>query len=344
MSNGRTLWLDIETTGKAKAYDQIVQVGYAWENEEGRLVDEEKILVKPSVPISRGAFETHGISDDDVANSPTFAQAALELADRIENAGMIGTYNGNRFDIPILDAEFRRAGIPVDLISKLPLDGLRLLQEMNPRDLSTMHEQYVGRPLEGAHDALADIRGTHALYRSMKSAFGLDAIPDHQIAHHLKGLNITVDGKLTWDKWNPDVIILNYGKYAGRPIEWVIENDPEYLRWIIYADKERFDSITVELIEIAQMALNGTNAFYQWVQSTYGDPPTEIHELDQAVGQQSRRSPTSSGSCPQCGGPTHQYPIFGGDPNDPDLVDVDVVCRDNSCDVRGYIYYEEGLE
>ena len=29
---------------------------------------------------------------------------------------------------------------------------------------------------------------------------------------------------------------------------------------------------------------------------------------------------------------------------DPDLVDADVVCQDNGCDVRGYIYYEEGLE
>jgi DNA polymerase-3 subunit epsilon len=344
MSDNKILWLDIETTGKAKAYDQVVQVAYGWENEDGELVEEESILVRPSVPISRGAFETHGISDDMVANSPTFAQAASELADRIKKAEMIATYNGNRFDIPILDAEFKRAGMSVELSSKLPLDALRLLQVMNPRDLSTMHEKYVGETLEGAHDALADIRGTHALYRSMKSAFDLDATPDHQIAHSLKGLNITVDGKLTWDEWDPDVIILNYGKYSGRPMEWVIENDPGYLRWMINADKERFDSITVELVEIAQMALNGTNAFYQWVQSTYGDPPTEIHELHQTVGHQSRRSSTSSGSCPQCGGPTHQYPIFGGDPNDPDLIDVDVVCQDNGCDVRGYIYYEEGLE
>ena len=280
MSDHKILWLDIETTGIAKAYDQVVQMAYGWENEDGELVEEMSILVRPSVPISRGAFETHGISDDMVANSPTFAEAASELADRIDKAEMIATYNGNRFDIPILDAEFKRAGMSVELISKLPLDGFRLLQEMNPRDLSTMHAKYVGEPLEGAHDALADIRGTHALYRAMRSAFGLDSIPDHQFAHSLKGYNITEDGKLMWDKWNPDVIIFNYGKkHGGRPIDWVIENDPGYLNWIIIADKERFDSITVELVEIARRALNGVHDFYRWVQATYGGPPLEVHEL-----------------------------------------------------------------
>ena len=278
ISSDKILWIDIETTGKAKAYDQVVQVAYAWENEDGELVGQENILVRPSVPISQGAFETHGISDDMVANSPTFDQVAQELGDRINEADMIATYNGNRFDIPILDAEFKRAGMPIDLSSKLPLDGLRLLQEMKPRDLSTMYEKYVGEKFEGAHDALADIRATQALYRKMKSAFGLQETPDRQVAESLKGLNITVDGKLTWDKWNPDVIILSFGKYAGRPIEWVIENDPGYLSWIINADKQKFDFITVELVEIARRALDGADSFYRWVGQTYGKPPDDLND------------------------------------------------------------------
>ena len=75
MSNPRILYLDIETTGLAKAYDQVLQVAYAWEV-DGELVDERNILVKPSVPISRGAAETHGITEEMVADCPSFALAS----------------------------------------------------------------------------------------------------------------------------------------------------------------------------------------------------------------------------------------------------------------------------
>lgn len=278
MSNPKILYLDIETTGLAKAYDQVLQVAYAWEV-DGELVDERNILVKPSVPISRGAAETHGITEEMVADCPSFALASEDLAARIREADIIATYNGNHYDIPILDAEFKRAGIPIDFNSKLQLDAMRILQVMRPRTLTDMHLEYVGTPLEDAHDALADIRGTQALYRAMKSTFNLDSFSEEQIAHSLKGSNVTIDGKLTWDEWNPGVIIFNYGKYSGKSIDWIVENDPGYLRWIVDADIQRFDSITVELVEIARQALAGTASFYQWVRTTYGPRPLRLPDM-----------------------------------------------------------------
>ena len=233
MSNPNIPYLDIETTGLAKAYDQVLQVAYAWEV-DGELVDERNILVKPSVPISRGAAETHGITEEMVADCPSFAVASEDLAARIREADIIATYNGNHYDIPILDAEFKRAGMPIDFNSKLQLDAMRILQVMRPRTLTDMHLEYVGTPLEDAHDALADIRGTQALYRAMKSTFNLDSFSEEQIAHSLKGSNITIDGKLTWDEWNPGVIIFNYGKYSGKSIDWIVENDTRYLRSVSY--------------------------------------------------------------------------------------------------------------
>ena len=75
------------------------------------------------------------------------------------------------------------------------------------------------------------------------------------------------------------MIIFNYGKYSGKSIDWIVENDPGYLRWMIDADKQRFDSITVELVEIARQALSGTASFYQWVRTTYGPRPLRLPDM-----------------------------------------------------------------
>ena len=274
----KTLYVDVETTGLSKVYDQVVQVAYAWE-ENGVLVDERCILVKPTVPISKGASETHGITEEAVANAPPFRTACQDLAERIREADIIATYNGNRYDIPILDEEFKRAGVNVDLNSKAHLDSLRVLQEMRPSTLSAMHEQYVGAPLEGAHDALADIRGTLALYNAMKQHFGLEDLSDEAIAHSLRGNEITLDGKFVWDEHEDNVANFGFGKYAGRPVEWVIQHDPGYLSWIITADKQRFDFITGELVTFAEQMLRGPVEFKKWLLANYGGKPKKIPTL-----------------------------------------------------------------
>ena len=74
------LYLDVETTGKAKAYDQVAQVAYASEV-DGELVDERCVLVRPSIPISPEAIEVHGITDEMVSGAPTFADAAGDLVE-----------------------------------------------------------------------------------------------------------------------------------------------------------------------------------------------------------------------------------------------------------------------
>ena len=37
-------------------------------------------------------------------------------------------------------------------------------------------------------------------------------------------------------KWSGDEVIVNFGKYAGRPLREIAENEPGFLRWIIKND------------------------------------------------------------------------------------------------------------
>ena len=37
-------------------------------------------------------------------------------------------------------------------------------------------------------------------------------------------------------KWNGDEVMVNFGKYAGRSLRDIAENEPGFLRWIIKSD------------------------------------------------------------------------------------------------------------
>jgi UDP-N-acetylmuramate-alanine ligase len=62
----------------------------------------------PGIPIPKESSDVHGITDDDVKDSPTFRDVANELRQFLDNCDLAG-YNSNRFDIPLLVEEFLAA-------------------------------------------------------------------------------------------------------------------------------------------------------------------------------------------------------------------------------------------
>ena len=73
----RQLWqqgfatFDSETSGLDSSEDQIIQ--WAVCDQEGQLLGSG--YVKPTVPISEGAFDVHGITDAQLADAPSFAES-----------------------------------------------------------------------------------------------------------------------------------------------------------------------------------------------------------------------------------------------------------------------------
>ncbi len=53
------------------------------------------------MPIPAEATAVHGISDEDVKDSPTFKELAPKIIDMIKDSDL-GGFNWNRFDIPLL--------------------------------------------------------------------------------------------------------------------------------------------------------------------------------------------------------------------------------------------------
>ena len=99
---------DIESTGVMPQRDRIVEIAVLKIFPDGHTQNTVRRL-NPEMPIPPGATAIHGISDADVADCPTFLLIAEKLFRYIEDCDLAG-YNITGFDIPMLEAEFKRAG------------------------------------------------------------------------------------------------------------------------------------------------------------------------------------------------------------------------------------------
>jgi DNA polymerase III epsilon subunit-like protein len=123
------------------------------------------------MPISEGSRKIHGISDDMVGGQPTFADTAPRLADYLRNR-VIVTYNGTRFDIPVLQSEFDRAGVPMPPI--VAIDLYRHVRNRYDRPIRPASKQlehqcaFFEVSLTKAHRAADDAEATGRLLIAMQ--------------------------------------------------------------------------------------------------------------------------------------------------------------------------------
>jgi len=113
-------FFDLETTGINISKDRIVEISILKVNPDG--TEESKTwLVNPEMPIPKEVTAIHGISDEDIADKPTFNTLAKEVYNMIKDSDLAG-FNSNRFDIPLLAEEMLRADIDFDMKNSLAID------------------------------------------------------------------------------------------------------------------------------------------------------------------------------------------------------------------------------
>ncbi len=241
------IFFDLEATGLNVVKDRIMQIAIIKYFADGRASEELEMLINPGIPMSMEAFSVHGISPKDVANKPTFQQVAQKIYDFIGDADIAG-YNSNRFDIPMLLEEFARAGIAFDIEKRRLIDVQRIFYKMEPRTLKAALKFYCDRDLEGAHDALADVRATVDVFRGQLQRYKNAEYEDEdgnvlkpikndmQAIHKFTNDNRFVDvtQKLKYD--DSGQVIFNFGKYNGKPVAENLHKDRQYYHWIM--DKE----------------------------------------------------------------------------------------------------------
>lgn len=221
---------DLETTGLNIAKDRIVEIAVLKISPNG---DEEIRVrrVNPGIPISPEAMAIHGITNEDVKDEVAFKQIAKSLAQFIDGCDFAG-YNLMRFDVPLLNEEFLRAGVDFDFRKRKIVDVQTIFYKMEPRTLSGAYRFYCNKELVEAHSAEQDTRATYEVLLGQLNRYdSLENDINFLSKFTTRNDNIDYAGRLI--KNEKGEAIVNFGKYRGRPLVEVFKNDPNYYDWMM---------------------------------------------------------------------------------------------------------------
>lgn len=116
--------VDLETTGNSvKKQDRIIQFGCVLVK-NGQLIDHFATLINPNRAIPPAIQHLTHIAQQDVAAAPYFEDVAPVLHQLLENKVFVA--HNIDFDLPFLNAEFQRVGLPA-----LAVEGVDTLQLAN---------------------------------------------------------------------------------------------------------------------------------------------------------------------------------------------------------------------
>jgi DNA polymerase-3 subunit epsilon len=225
---------DLETTGVDPATDRIVEISALRIEPDGRRESKTR-RINPERPIPPGATAVHGIRDEDVRDEPPFRKIASGLLDFLEGADLAG-FNVRRFDIPMLENEFRACSMDLGLSGRKIVDAMTIFHRMEPRDLSAAVRYYLGREHVGAHGAEADVAATAEILDAQLDRYEElpRAVDDlERWMHRAPEGSVDRSGKFAW---KGDEIVFAFGKNQGRALREVVLKDRGYCEWIVRSD------------------------------------------------------------------------------------------------------------
>ncbi|MCR5131212.1 MAG: 3'-5' exonuclease [Prevotella sp.] len=252
---------DLETTGLDLVKDRVIQISYIKVYPDGR-EERENLFVNPEKPIPAEVVALTGITNEQVAQAPTFKELAPGLNAKFTGCDFAG-YNSNHFDVPMLAEEFLRAGVDFDFSKCRLIDALAIFHRMERRNLAAAYKFYCGRKMEDDFEAHRADQDTEATYRVLMGqldhyAPGVQEEADRVLNNDMDELalisktndNVDFAGRIVWHELtdsNGKPILgddgkpkrqefFNFGKYKGQAVIDVLHRDPGYYSWIMTSD------------------------------------------------------------------------------------------------------------
>ncbi|MGB2414143.1 MAG: exonuclease domain-containing protein, partial [Flavobacteriaceae bacterium] len=226
-------FFDLETTGINITKDRIVEISILKVNPDGS--EEKKTwLVNPEMPIPEVVIAVHGITNEKVANEPTFKELAKEINSWIKDADL-GGFNSNRFDIPLLAEEMLRAGVDFDMKNRQSVDVQTIFHKMEQRTLTAAFKFYCDKSLEDAHSAEADTMATYEVLKAQLDRYD-DLENDTAFLADFSSRKKIADfaGFIAYDKEGDECF--SFGKHKGKKVTEILEKEPGYFGWLLSAD------------------------------------------------------------------------------------------------------------
>jgi DNA polymerase-3 subunit epsilon len=230
------IFLDLETTGLNTSIDRIVDITLLKIHPDGR--EESKTrLINPEMSIPEEAIKVHGITDEKVAGEATFKQIAKGFKEFLEGCDLCG-FNIKGYDLPLLEAEFRRVGVQFSRSGRRIIDTQVIFHKYHPRNLEAAYKKYCDKELENSHTSDVDARASAEILNSqleIHSDLPKDLNSLHEFCCAPGEANwVDPDGKLIWYDGE---IVCNFGKkHKGRLLKEIAGIEPGYLEWMLSAD------------------------------------------------------------------------------------------------------------
>jgi len=229
------VFFDLETTGRTVGLDRIVEIGALKVTPDGQEL-QVQTRVNPEIQIPREATAVHGISDKDVEDKPTFEKVAPRVARFVEGCDFAG-YNIFNFDLPMLEAEFRRVGIPLNMKGREVIDVMAIYFQKEPRDLNAALRFYCGTEHANAHSAFADACACrNVLQGQIKMYADLPNTPAELSAVLMERTKTKTLDSAGWFETRHGQPAFARGKHQGMLIREVAQAAPDYLQWMLTID------------------------------------------------------------------------------------------------------------
>ena len=252
---------DLETTGLDLVKDRIIQISYIKVYPDGR-EERENLFVNPECEIPEIVISLTGITNEQVADAPTFKELSAHINEVFSGCDIAG-FNSNQFDVPLLAEEFLRAGIDFDFSKCHLIDAHVIFRKMERRNLAAAYKFYCGRKMEEDFEAHRADQDTEATYRVLMAeldhyAPGMQEEEDRVLHNDMAELaafsktndNVDFAGRIVWrdvtdkdgnvlkdENGNPKrQEVFNFGKYKGWAVADVLNRDPGYYSWVMTSD------------------------------------------------------------------------------------------------------------
>ena len=232
---------DFEATGLDVLNEHILQIGLVkFDSNTFEEIGSRMWYIKPSYDyeIQPGAQEKTGITKQMIDELGVSLKSIWpEVVEFIGDDDML-SYNGTKYDIPLLYNNLAREGLSFDFKCRNFYDSLVIERKRNSMRLEDVYRRYTGEELEGAHDALNDVRGLIKIFGYQKGKTTEDIeCSDAKLVSPEGFVRVNDEGNL----------IFATGKYRNETTNSICEKDPSYIKWVF----EKFSPLTRESIRNA---------------------------------------------------------------------------------------------
>jgi DNA polymerase-3 subunit epsilon len=169
----RAIFYDTETTGINSGKDRIIEIA-AYDPLYNRSLER---LINPGMPIPAEATAIHNISNEMVAESPSFKTVAQEFCNFCEGEVVLIAHNNDAFDYHFLKTEFDRNNIPFPSWKFFDtLKWARRYRKDLPRHTLQFLREIYGIEANNAHRALDDVIVLHQVFVHMTDDLTIEEV------------------------------------------------------------------------------------------------------------------------------------------------------------------------